>query len=157
MNDIELAIALLYKKKGASELSEKEFVFSASMDFRWLTPKGAQKLLELGLESNLLESNDGMISPTFDHKQIEIPSGFRPSQDMVKGKAVPKGLLFKVVDVISKEKEMSRQDVVAMVNRKQERMELDIEVAALVVAKEMEIDVSDIVDEVEAEIRGRYS
>lgn len=157
MSDIELAIALLFKKKGVSELNEKDFVFAASMDFRWLTPKGAQKLLDIGLETKLLESNDGIISPTFDHKLIDIPEGFKPSLEMLRGKAAPKGILFTIVDMVSKEKEISRQDVIAMVNARQEAMGIDIEVAALIVANELEIDISQFVEEVESEIKARYS
>ncbi len=157
MNDIELSIALLYKKKGTSKLSEKDFVFAASMDYRWLTPKGAQKLLDIGLESDLLESDDGMISPTFDHKSRKIPDDFKPTLDMIKAKAVPKGILFQIVDKISKEKDKSRQDVISLINNKQEDMGVDIEVAALIVANSMEIDISDLLIDVDKEIIARYS
>ena len=156
MNDIEMTIALLYTKKGRSEMTEKEFVFAASMDYRWLTPKGAQKLLEIGLESNLLELKDEMVIPTFDHNIIDIPGSFKPSQDIIKGQVAPKGLLFQIVDMISKEKGHSRQDIMAMINKKQERMDIDIEVAALVIANDMDLDISDLIDKVGQEIKARY-
>ncbi len=155
MNDIEMTIALLYTKKGRSELTEKEFVFSASMDYRWFTPKGAQKLLEIGLESDLLELKDEMVLPTFDHNSIDIPSSFKPSQDIIKAQVAPKGLLFQIVDMISKEKGQSRQDIMAMINKKQEAMDIDIEVAALVIANDMDLDISEHIDRVEQEIRTR--
>ena len=156
MNDIEMTIALLYTKKGRSELTEKEFVFSASMDYRWFTPKGAQKLLEIGLESKLLELKDEMVLPTFDHNTIDIPASFKPSHDIIKEQVVSKGLLFQIVDMISKEKGHSRQDIMAMINKKQEAMGIDIEVAALVIANDMDLDISDHIDKVEKEIRARY-
>jgi len=34
MDDLRNAIALLFRRKGRDELSEKEFVLSASMDLR---------------------------------------------------------------------------------------------------------------------------
>ncbi|MCK5038055.1 MAG: DUF2240 family protein [Thermoplasmata archaeon] len=157
MNDIEITIALLYKKKGRSELTEKEFVFSASMDYRWFTPKGAQKLLEIGLQSDLLELKDELVIPTFDHSSINIPSDFKPSQDIIKAKVLPKGLLFQIVDMISKEKDLSRQDIMASINKKQEAMGIDIEAAALVVANDMDLDISDHIDMVEQEIKARHS
>ncbi len=156
MNDIEMTIALLYTKKGRSELTEKEFVFSASMDYRWFTPKGAQKLMEVGLESKLLELKDDMVLPTFDHNTIDIPSGFKPSQDMIKAQVAPKGLLFQMVDMMSKEKGQSRQDIMAMINKKQKAMDIDIEVAALVIANEVGMDITEHIDKVEKEIRSRY-
>ncbi len=157
MNDIELSIALLYKKKGTSSLSEKDFVFAASIDYRWLTPKGAQKLLDVGLESNLLKSDDGMISPTFDYKSSDIPAEFKPTLDMIRAKAIPKGILFQIADKISKGSDRSTQDVIAIINKKQEALDIDIEVAALIVANSMNIDISDILPDVDKEIKARYS
>src|SRR3989441_11397846 len=54
MDELRDAIALLFKRKGRDELSEREFVLSASMDLRWFPPRDAQRLLQLGLETKLL-------------------------------------------------------------------------------------------------------
>ena len=63
MEELRDAIALLFKRKGRDELSEREFVLSASMDLRWFPPRDAQRLLQIGLETKLLESRDGTIRP----------------------------------------------------------------------------------------------
>ena len=44
-----------------------------------------------------------------------------------------------------------------MVNARQEAMGIDIEVAALIVANELEVDVSGLIEEVETEIKARYT
>src|SRR3989442_10973414 len=59
MEELRDAIALLFKRKGRDELSEREFVLSASMDMHWFPPRDAQRLLQLGVETNLLESQVG--------------------------------------------------------------------------------------------------
>ena len=41
MDELRDAIALLFKRKGRDELSEREFVLSASMDLRWFPPRDA--------------------------------------------------------------------------------------------------------------------
>ena len=66
MDELRDAIALLFKRKGRDELSEREFVLSASMDLRWFPPRDAQRLLQLGIESKLLESREGTIRPAFE-------------------------------------------------------------------------------------------
>ena len=44
-DELRDAIALLFKRKGRDELSEREFVLSASMDMHWFPPRDAQRLL----------------------------------------------------------------------------------------------------------------
>src|SRR3989441_2850660 len=66
MDELRDAIALLFKRKGRDELSEREFVLSASMDLHWFPPRDAQRLLQIGLETKLLESQSGTIRPAFD-------------------------------------------------------------------------------------------
>ncbi len=67
MSELQKSIAVLYKSKGREELTEKEFVFSASMDLRWFSPKEAQKLMEAGLTGGFLERRNGSLVPTFDY------------------------------------------------------------------------------------------
>src|SRR2546428_13050549 len=79
VEDLRDAIALLFKRKGRDELSEREFVLSASMDLRWFPPRDAQRLLQLGLEPKLLESQGGAIRPAFDSAAVQVPRDSVPS------------------------------------------------------------------------------
>src|SRR2546428_6093964 len=72
VEELRDAIALLFKRKGRDELSEREFVLSASMDMHWFPPRDAQRLLQLGLETKLLESQGGAIRPAFDVAAVEV-------------------------------------------------------------------------------------
>ena len=158
MGEMEIAIAQIFRKKGKSSMAEKDFVFAVSLDFRWFGPKEAQKLLELGLDSGLLELADGMVSPTFDHKAVEVPKGFRPSADLLTGQIQPKpkGLFLKIVDAVAAKTGMPAKDLISQINQTQDRMGVDVEVAALIVAKNLGVDIQEYLDPVEEEIGTRY-
>lgn len=156
MSEMEITLAQIFRKKGKSSLAEKDFVFAVSLDFRWFGPKDAQKLLELGLDSGLLAMKDGMVSPTFDHKAIDIPKGFAPVQDLLAAPVQPKGIFLKIVDALALKTGMPAKDLISQINQTQDRMGIDVEVAALIVAKNLGVDVSEYLDPVEEELGTRY-
>ncbi len=156
MGEMEIALAQLYRKKGKSALTEKEFVFAASLDLRWFVPKEAQKFLDLAKEGELVKLEGEKLKPTFDHKGIDIPKGYKPGPELLKTSAKPKGIMLKIVDLISLEKGMASKDIISEINNTQDRMGLDVEVAALIVAKRHGLDISEYLDTVEEEIGTRY-
>ena len=155
LGDLETCLALLFKRKGKNILSEKEFVFSASMDFRWFSPKEAQALLEMGIKRGLLERTDGMVKPAFDYKTIEIPVNYRPCKDLLKEVEPDVSLFSLILDEMAKASGQKKRDLVAKVNRVQDRLGVDIEVAALSLAKEMGIDVAPYLERAKMEIMAR--
>jgi hypothetical protein len=155
LGDLETCLALLFKRKGKNILSEKEFVFSASMDFRWFSPKEAQALLEMGIKRGLLERTDGMVKPAFDYKTIEIPVNYRPCKDLLKEVEPDVSLFSLILDDMAKASGQKKRDLVAKVNRVQDRLGVDIEVAALSLAKEIGIDVAPYVERAKREIMAR--
>ncbi|HUV24862.1 MAG TPA: DUF2240 family protein [Methanomassiliicoccales archaeon] len=158
MNSLQQVLALIFKRKGKGVLSEKEFVFSASIDYRWFTPKDAQLLLDLGLKNKLLEKANGFIKPTFDYKKIDVPLDFRPSKDVLSQPSAvdqDKPLFPRMLDEIARHSGMKRRDVVARINHAQERTGVDIEVAALVVAMDLGMEIDNLISEVREEIISR--
>lgn len=154
--ELEVAIAQLFRKKGKSALTEKEFVFAASLDLRWFTPKEAQKLLDIGLESELLVMDGEKVKPSFDHASVDVQLGYKPDKNVLKASVAPKGNFLKIVEHIASEKKMDNKEVISLVNQTQERMGVDIEVAALVVARSQGVDVSKFLDGIEEEVGARY-
>lgn len=143
MDELRDAIALLFKRKGRDELSEREFVLSASMDLRWFPPRDAQRLLQLGLETKLLESRDGSIRPAFDVSSIEVPRDYVPTASILE---VPtpasEDIFVRIVDAIAAKTGTDRKAVIGSVNAVQERMDVELEVAALVAARQTGVDVA---------------
>ena len=144
MSEIERSIAVSYKRKGKEVLTEKEFVFSASMDLRWFSPKDAQKLLDAGLAGGFLKRVDGNLLPTFDFGRIDVPIDYRPDAKLLKNATAgsrPRDLFSEMVDTISRSRSVPKREVVSRVNKKQEKMGIDIEPAVLLVAYDYGLDV----------------
>ncbi|UCE91610.1 MAG: DUF2240 family protein [Methanobacteriota archaeon] len=143
MSEIERSIAVLYRRKGKEVLTEKEFVFSASMDLRWFSPKDAQKLMDAGLAGGLLKKVDGNLLPTFDFGRIDVPIDYRPDTRLLRDATVirTRDLFSEMVDTISRSRSVPKREVVSRVNKKQEKMGIDIEPAVLLVAYDYGLDV----------------
>ena len=155
MGDLENAIAAVFRAKGLSSLPEKEFVMFVSMTKRWLTPAEAQKLLDAGLAGKLLKRDGADVSPTFDPAAIEIPVNYAPDKKML-SQAAPEGLFPILVRKLCDATRFSRREVVALVNRKQEEANVEIEVAAMRVAAEHGIQVAEFSKQAREEILERY-
>lgn len=137
MTDLEKSIALLFRRKGKNFLTEKEFVFSASMDLRWFSPKDAQRLLDIGISGGFLQKKNGNIVPTFDTTVIEVPLDYKPGREIFE--QLPKknqDFFSEIVEKIVKTKSVPKREVVSKVNRKQELLGIDVEPAALLVASD---------------------
>lgn len=149
MDDLRNAIALLFRRKGRGELSEKEFVLSASMDLRWFPPRDAQRLLQRGLDANLLASDAGVIRPTFDVAAVDVPRDFAPGPSALDAPPGPGDLFVRIVDAIAGRSGSDRRSVISSVNAVQERMDVELEVAALIAAHRAGVDVGPFLREVE--------
>jgi len=157
MGDLERSIALLFRRKGKEFLTEREFVFSASMETRWFSPKEAQRLLDAGITGGYLEKRNGNVFPAFDLSKIEVPLDYRPTKEVLD--QVPKGkqdFFSEIVDKIVKTKSVSKREVVSRVNKKQELLGIDVEPAALLVASDYGLCVeSTFIERATSEILGR--
>ena len=144
MSELQKSIALLFRRKGKDSLTEREFVFSASMELRWFSPKEAQKLLDLGLTGGYLKRMNGGISPTFDYSTIEVPLDYKPGKEIFDNAPKREQDLFsEIVDKIVRSKSVPKREVVSRVNRKQELLGIDVEPAALLVASDYGLSVED--------------
>jgi len=137
MSELQRSIALLFRRKGKDLLTEKEFVFSASMDLRWFSPKEAQRLLDVGITGGLLQKKNGNIVPTFDTSSVEVPLDYKPGKDIFEHVPnMPRDFFSEIVDRIVRTKSVPKREVVSRVNKKQELLGIDVEPAALLVASD---------------------
>ena len=154
MEELRDAIALLFKRKGRDELTEREFVLSASMDLRWFPPRDAQRLLQIGLDSKLLESRDGTIRPAFDVAAVEVPRDYTPTVAILASPTpVDEDLFFQIVDGIAAKTGADRKAVIRRVNEIQDRMDVEVEVAALIAARQSGVDVAPFLSAVKARLQ----
>ncbi len=155
MGELETCLAVLYKRKGKNVLTEAEFQFAVSLDFRWFTPQEAQRLMELAIRQGLLVRTDMYLSPSFDYKDVEAPLSFRPSREVLVGEKEEVSLFAQLVGLITSQGGLKKREAVGRINRTQERLGVDVEVAALVVANDLGLDISDLVGPVRDEVLSR--
>jgi hypothetical protein len=154
MEELRDAIALLFKRKGRDELTEREFVLSASMDLRWFPPRDAQRLLQIGLDTKLLESRDGTIRPVFDVAAVEVPRDYTPTAAILASATpVDEDLFVRIVDGIAAKTGADRKAVIRRVNEIQERMDVEVEVAALVAARQSGVDIAPFLSAVKTRLQ----
>lgn len=154
MEDLKRTIALLFRRKGQDTLTEKEFVFSASMDLRWFPPKDSQRLLEAGVKMGLLSLVEGKVSPAFELDEVEVPLDFTPTAAVLEE---GEDLFQRLVDRISLESGKPAREVVARVNAVQASMGIYAEVAALLAGKHLGVDLEESYPEVEELLKQRRS
>jgi hypothetical protein len=208
MGELEKTIAVVFRRSGKNILSEREFVM-AILGFRWTSSKGgfmldagkAQQVLDAGLAQGLLVKQEGIVKPTFDIKDYDVPLNYKPTEAIltefgshppatndrpavnapptaipqaapqikeeappivVPAQAPPKpaapapvvtqSLFSRLVDEISKASGLKRQDVVARINKVQEKLGTESIVAALAVARDNGIDIGKYLKEAKEEI-----
>jgi hypothetical protein len=152
LENLKQTIAVLFRRKGKSSMTEKEFVFSASIDMRWFTPRTAQQLLDLALRLNLLKKTDSEISPNFDIEEIEVPLEFKPTEDILEVK--PENLLSKLIGRLESSG-IERKELVARINEIQHDYGLEPEVAALMLGNNLGVDIKQYIPEVEDIVKQR--
>jgi len=145
---LQVAVAVPFRQQGARSLGEGEFVVALSLDREWFSPDQAKRLVDVAVGRGLLDqSDDGDLRPTFDVDDVEIPEGFTPDTDILREQSTFEQLLELMVSG-----GLSKQDAVAATNETQRRLGVTLEVAAVVVARRNDIDCSQLVDSVRAEL-----
>ena len=146
VDELTLVVAAPFKKNAVSSLSMRDFEFALSFDLKWMSPDEASKVRDLAIKSRLLTLVDGMLKPVFDLDTTDIPHGFKPQVDLFREKTLPE----QIMAHISATTGMGLRDIAAKINAKQEQLSdlVDIEVAALLVAKEMGCDIEPFYEQV---------
>ncbi len=142
MDELRNAVALLFRRKGSNEMSEREFVLSASMDLRWFPPRDAQKLLQLAIDQDILRAEAGVLRPAFDVASADVPRDFVATSKILDAASPPTEQVFlRLVDAFAAATQTDRRSAIATINAIQERMDADVEVAALVAAYRAGVDI----------------
>jgi hypothetical protein len=181
MSELQRTVAVVFNRKGKKMLSEREFINALFFELKWSDPSGsgrieareAQRILEAAMRKGLLELADGYVRPTFDHKSVEVPLNYKPTKDLLKelgdggaavasseaskpGPARPDGQplpVFSVlIDDIAAKSGWNKREVVARINKVVEKMSVDAEVAALLIGRDVGVDVGKYLLEVKEEV-----
>ena len=157
MNELKQTVAMIFSRKGRSSMTERDFILTASMDFRWFPPKDAQKLLEVALEAELVTRKDGDVIANFDPKSVEIPLDFSPGPEVLRRRPQETDLFTQILGKIAANSEVDEKRLISKINSVQSSMDVTIEVAALIVGRELDVDLSSFHDAVKERLHSSSS
>lgn len=144
VNELETTVAKAYKLRGKSRLNRTEFTFALSYELKWFTPEESKEVLDAALKQGLLKEEGGKLVPTFNVKNVEVPTDFKPTTGILKGKS----LLDRMLDQLATAG-IDRETALEMIGKKQKEYGglMTPETAALIIAKEKKLNVEPYVDE----------
>ena len=141
-------IAAAFKSKGKKKMKRSELIYTMSFDLNWFTHEGSKKVVEEAEKEGLLAGDDEL-QPTFDLDEVEL-TDFKPDLSELLSRSVTD----RIIEEIAVKLKKDGREVVSMVNRKQEERggRISFPVAALIVAKEVGINIAPYIEEVEREV-----
>ena len=154
----EIIISFLFKRSGKEALKFSDLYLAISMDLNWFTPDDAKNFINLALKENLLEKKDSLIKPNFDYKKTVIPIGYSPSKQIFEIKEERKidenvdNILDKIMNLIVENTKIDKIKLNELINNLVKEKNITDEVAALIIAKEHNINFDDFYEKIEEQI-----
>jgi len=154
-SEAEIIIAFVFKRSGKTALTEPEIYLPLSLELGWFPSQQAKSFVTYALKQKLLVKKGALLSPTFDSGKITIPLGFHPTKtsfeaEEKEGAPEEKApVLDTIIHRIREKTKRSQKDIIAKIREIEQEKKILSEVAALVVAKEYDVDVTDFLDKVD--------
>ena len=144
-------IAIPFKKRGKKSLKISDFIFALSLDLKWGPPEKVRALLREADAEGLVKLDGELVHASPEAESIDVPIGFKPSSE--------EGILDRGIRLITSKTGMSRKEVIALANEKQDSLKrlVDLDAVMLLVARELGIDVSDLASEAFQNLLARVS
>lgn len=142
-------VATPFKKRGKKSLKISDFIFALSLDLKWGPPEKVRSLLRDAEAEGMVKMEGDLVHATFDAEAVEVPVGFKPTTE--------EGILDRGIRLIISQTGMSRKEVIALANEKQDSLKklAELDAVVLLVASEMGIDVRDLATEAYANLLAR--
>jgi hypothetical protein len=152
MDELRMTAAAFFRNKGKNVVTESEFTMYISMDLRWVQPSDAKKLLSLLIDGGHMKKEGEYLRPVFDVHAADVPIGFRPPVDILERNlpkrppAMPKDGLLSELMAKAESLGIKRKDFIVSVNAVQKRLNIDVEIAALLMLRDAGADISGYYD-----------
>jgi Uncharacterized protein conserved in archaea len=152
--ELRTVTAAFFRSKGKTVVTEKEFLMGVSMTLRWMPHGDAEKLLKAMIKGGAVIKDGEYIKPSFDVSEVDVPIGYRPSKDLIAGndEAVD---VFQTLLGLSADVMIDRKEFMAQCRNIQKKMNVEIEVAALIVLRDHGVPVSGYVEKVQEAVSKR--
>ncbi len=134
-------VATPFKKRGKKSLKVSDFIFALSLDLKWGPPEKVRALLREAEAEGMVKLDGEMVNAVFEAEKVDIPLGFKPSTE--------EGILDRGIRLITSKTGMSRKEVIALANERQDSLQrlVDLDAVVLLLARESGIDASDLAAE----------
>ena len=134
-------IATPFKKRGKNSLNVSDFIFALSLDLKWGPPDKVRALLREAETEGLVRIEGEMVFASPNTIDVDIPLGFKPT--------IEEGILDKGIRLITAKTGMSKKEIIALANDRQDSLKglVDLEAVVLLVAREQGIDVRSLAGE----------
>lgn len=147
-DELTVCATAFFRNKGRDVVTEKEFIMGISLDLRWMPVKESQALMDAMVSAGVLELKDGYLRPRFDGSALDVPVAYKPSKELIASlsskKEKPQGGLFPEMISMAEKCGMRRAGYIAACNSLQKKLDIDIEVAGIVILRDMGADVSSL-------------
>jgi hypothetical protein len=149
-----MIIAFLFKKFGKDALSFSEIYLTLSMDLKWFPPNDAKTFIAEAIKQKLLIKKGELLYPNFHYRNIVIPIEFHPdknlSLNLKDNHSKPsKNIVEIIADQLLQKNPDDYEKIMEKIRCKAEDMQITLDVAALVIAKDYGLPVDDLIKELE--------
>lgn len=158
-NELIVCAAAFFQNKGRDVIAEKEFTMGVSLDYRWMSVNEAKSLINAMVSAGILESKGGYLRPKFKGSEISVPIAYRPSAKLIASvtsmKKEPVTMkkeqgdnVFSEMISMAEKAGMRRAGYIAACNSIQKKLDIDIEVAGVMILRDIGADVSSLYERV---------
>jgi len=165
-DELETCLAALFLNKGKDVITVKEFTMYVSLDLRWMQTKDADALMRVLIEKRLMSKSGEYLKPAIDTSSIDVPVAYRPSdrllvalqdhrsEPLAAKKNNASGLLPALINK-ALDSGMEKGAFISECNKISKKMDIDMEVAALMILKERGTDVTPFISDVRTSVLSR--
>ena len=146
-SEAKIIISFLFKRSGKNELKETEIYLPLSIELGWFSNRESIEFVKHALKQKLLIKKGDLVEPSFDIQKIDIPVGFYPSktsfeaEDDSKTGEEQENVLDMIIHTIVEKTKQDEKEIIEKIREIREEKSILPEVAALLIAKDCDIDV----------------
>jgi len=156
-DEYTVCAAAFFRTVGKDVTTPDEFVMTASLELKWMSPSDAKLLLKALLSRGILVKKGDFVRPSSDMGGMDLPLAYKPSAELLSSlhsapapqpKRSEEPDLFHILMDVAKANGLEVREFVPACSRIQKRLDIDIAAAALMVLRDKGVDISDKVDDV---------
>jgi hypothetical protein len=134
-------VAAPFRREGTDRVGVNAFIVDLSLKRDWFTPDQAKRLVDIAASEGLVDREDDQLVAAFDPREVPVPEGFVPDEGVLQRRSTFEHVLDAVTAT-----GVEKQTAVANVNRLQGECGLTLEAAAVLYARSVGVDVTDLAD-----------